>query len=113
MVTLNRSAVVIRPKQPFLEWLHGADPTSRHIALEELSRDPAIYLVPEADDTDDAKELLREMCGQIFTEQLESWIVDRRMWPKDRGFDAFCCWFDFQHHSMLIDLCDEPLIREI
>jgi hypothetical protein len=23
-----------------------------------------------------------------------------------------CRWFDYQHHSMLIDLCDEPPIRE-
>ena len=34
-------------------------------------------------------------------------------WPQDLGFDAFCHWFDFQHHSMLVDLCDEPLIDEL
>jgi DNA sulfur modification protein DndE len=28
---------------------------------------------------------------------------------ENRGFDEFCRWFDFQHHSMLVDLCDEPL----
>jgi hypothetical protein len=28
-------------------------------------------------------------------------------------FDVFCRWFDYQHHSMLIDLCDEPLIRDV
>jgi len=26
--------------------------------------------------------------------------------------DVFCRWFDYRHHSMLIDLCDEPLIAE-
>jgi len=29
------------------------------------------------------------------------------------SFDVFCRWFDYQHHSMLIDLCDEPLIRDV
>jgi hypothetical protein len=22
-------------------------------------------------------------------------------WPQDLGFDAFCHWFDFQHHAEL------------
>jgi hypothetical protein len=26
--------------------------------------------------------------------------------------DVLCCWFDFQHHWMLVGLCDEPLIHE-
>ena len=27
-------------------------------------------------------------------------------------YDVFWQWFEYQHHSMLIDLCDEPLIRD-
>jgi hypothetical protein len=23
------------------------------------------------------------------------------LWPQDLGFDAFCHWFDFQHHAEL------------
>jgi len=37
---LNRSAVVVKPKQPFLDWLHHADPTSRGITLEQVGRTP-------------------------------------------------------------------------
>jgi len=33
MDTLNRSAIVVKPKQPFLDWLHAADPTSHGITL--------------------------------------------------------------------------------
>lgn len=29
MDTLNRSAIVVKPKQRFLDWLHAADPTSQ------------------------------------------------------------------------------------
>jgi len=36
MVTLNRSSIVVKPKQPFLDWLHTADPTSRSLTLQEL-----------------------------------------------------------------------------
>ena len=49
---------------------------------------------------------------EIFVEQLAGWFNDTTTWPLDRGFDVFCRWFDYQHHSMLIDLCDERLIRE-
>jgi hypothetical protein len=31
---------------------------------------------------------------------------------RNRGFDVFRRWFEYQHHSGLIDISDEPLIRE-
>ncbi len=43
MDTLNRSAIVVKPKQPFLDWLHTADPTSHGITLQDVSREPRIY----------------------------------------------------------------------
>jgi hypothetical protein len=36
-----------------------------------------------------------------------------RVRTRDLGFEVFCRWFDFQHHSMLVDLPDEPLIDEL
>jgi len=45
--TLNRSAIVVKPKRPFLEWLHAADPTSRELSLPDLAREPTICLIPE------------------------------------------------------------------
>jgi hypothetical protein len=52
------------------------------------------------------------LCEEIFVEQLAGWFNDTTTWPRDRGFDVVCRWFDYQHHSMLIDLSDEPLIHE-
>jgi hypothetical protein len=71
---------------------------------------PTIYLIPECDTDAELDQALRERCEEIFIEQLAGWFNDRTTWPRDRGFDAFCRWFDFRHHSMLVDLCDEPLI---
>jgi hypothetical protein len=56
---------------------------------------------------------LRELCEEIFVEQLAGWFRDEATWPRDLGFDVFCRWFGFQHHSMLVDLSDEPLIDEL
>lgn len=44
---LNRSAIVVKPKQPFLNWLHTADPTSHRLMLRDLTREPTIYLIPD------------------------------------------------------------------
>jgi hypothetical protein len=113
---LNRSAIVVKPMQPFLDWLHTADPTSCDITLCEVVDEPTIYLIPECDSEEDIREVLRELCEEIFVEQLAGWLTDESTWPQDRSFDIFCRWFDWQHHSMhsmLIDLCDEPLADEL
>ena len=131
---LNRSAIVVKPRQPFLDWLHAADPTSRDIALPEVAGDPTIYLIPECDSEEDVHEFLRELCEEIFVEQLAGWLTDGELaprpmflmndrgwyrdeetWPQDRSFEVFRRWFEFRHrhHSMLVDLSDEPLIDEL
>jgi hypothetical protein len=33
-------------------------------------------------------------------------------WPVDRTFDTFNRWFEYRFHSMLVDLCDEPVIHD-
>ena len=73
---LNRSAIVVKPRQPFLDWLHTADPTSRDIALPEVVSDPTIYLIPECDTEEDVQEVLHELCEEIFVEQLAGWFTD-------------------------------------
>lgn len=75
-------------------------------------REPTIYLIPECDTEAQVDEALRELCEEIFIEQLAGWFNETTTWPRERGFDVFCSWFNFQHHSMLVDLCDEPLILE-
>jgi hypothetical protein len=44
MEMINRSALVVRPGQPFLDWLHRVDRTSVELTLEDLRREPTIYL---------------------------------------------------------------------
>ena len=112
METLNRSGVMVRPKQPFLEWLNAADPTSLELTLLDLVQEPTIYLIPECDTSEEVAAVLRIFCGEIFEEQLAGWYSDTSTWPANRSFEVFCQWFDFQHHSMLVDLCDEPLIHD-
>jgi hypothetical protein len=58
MNTINRTAIVVRPGQSFLDWLHRADPTSNELSLEDLRREPKVYLLPECENEEEAREYL-------------------------------------------------------
>ena len=47
MNMINRSALVVEPAQPFLDWLHRVDTSSADLTLDDLRLDPSIYLLPE------------------------------------------------------------------
>jgi len=112
MRTWNRTAVVVVPKQPFLDWLRSVDPTSRRLTIRDLGHEPSIYLLPEADDDDQAAHFLAGYCRDIFEDQLAGWLTEPDLWPKNMGIDNFKRWFRYSFHSMVIDLSDEPLISE-
>ena len=112
MRTWNRTAVVVTPKQRFLDWLHAVDATSADLTLVELLREPTVYLLPESASDEQAAEFLAEACGEIFKEQLNAWYRVPSAWPQDREIENFKRWFSYSFHSMMIDLCDEPLIAE-
>ena len=73
MLALNRSAIVVRPRLPLLEWLHAVDPTSTSLTLTDLCREPTIYLVPEGGDPETEDEYLDRVFHTIFEHQLDSW----------------------------------------
>ena len=110
MRTINRDAIVLTPKQPFLDWLHHVDPTSKDITLADLATEPSIYLLPESKTDEGFRRILRKFCEDIFVEELDAWYRDQEVWPEDRSFAIFRLWFDYQHHSLLFDLSEEPLI---
>ena len=80
MATLNRSAIVVKPKQAFLDWLHTVDPTSHSLALRELVGEPTIYLIPECDTDAEVDEALRELDRAYRTRVARSvlWRPTRR-----------------------------------
>jgi len=108
---LNRSAVVVTPKQPFLDWLHAADPTSRTLTLQDVS-EPTIYLLPECEDDQDMIAHVRNYSDTIFEDQLDGWYKEQSTWPADRHFKTFCLWFEYRAHTLLLDLCEEPLSHD-
>jgi hypothetical protein len=112
MEIINRSAILVKPAQPFLDWLHQVDPTSAHLKLDDLRLEPTIYLLPECEGKEEAIECLREVCTEIFEEQLDGWYRVPSAWPAERDLNAFLLWFEWSLHSMIIDLGDDPIEHE-
>jgi hypothetical protein len=112
MTTINRSAIVVRPRQPFLDWLRWADPTAHDLSLEDLCEEPSVYLIPESQSEEDLREHLTKLCGRIFEEQLDGWYRVPSTWPNQRDMETFERWFELSFHSIVIDLCAKSLRRE-
>ena len=103
--SLNRSAVIVTPRQPFVDWLHRADPTSLTLSLEEVS-EPTIYLLPDCEDERDLVAHVRNYSDTIFEDQLDGWYRDQSRWPAERDFKSFCLWFEYRAHTLVLDLCE-------
>jgi|SRR5690349_1583882 hypothetical protein len=112
MLLVNRTAVVVTAKQPFLHWLQSVDPTSHDMTLDNLNEDPSIYLLPDSDSEEKAAKYLRKFCQEILTEELDGWWRDPSVWPKDLNFRLFTRWFEWRYHSIVYDLAKGALIRE-
>jgi hypothetical protein len=112
MEMINRSAIVVKPAQPFLDWLHRVDPTSAHLMLDDLRLDSTIYLLPECEGKEEGIEYLREVCTEIFEEQLGGWYRVPPAWPAERDLNTFLLWFEWSLHSMIIDLDDDLIEHE-
>lgn len=106
---LNRSAIVIRPLQPFLDWVHEVVPTSQSLGFADLYREPNVYLLPETTSPEDADRLVQRCFGTIFEAELGGWFRDPSDWPTKQTFRLFRAWFEYTYHSMLFDLAENYL----
>jgi hypothetical protein len=109
---LNRCAVTIRLKQPFLDWLNSL-PDPLDLPLEMLNRDPPVYLLPFIDLLDQQDNLLEDFHDLIFEGRLAGYWTNEGDWPEERTFEMFKAWFEFSFSSVIVDLVDgEPLELE-
>lgn len=118
---LNRCAVIIGAKQPFVDWINKAsreavpdDKDQTEITLEDFNQDDGknIYLIQTWFDDKEAEKVLKNVYVNIFEEELSGWITDENFWPKKRTYKMFKDWFTIEHQSMVIDLGTESFYYE-
>ena len=110
--TLNRTVVLLGPKQPFLDWLNDVDPDDEPLTVEDVRDDNEVFLIPQFNDNSDSEKWVEMRWSFLFEHMLMGWIDDEAMWPQDRTLDMFREWFDIEIHTMAWDLSDEQLFVE-
>jgi hypothetical protein len=110
---INRSAIIVRAKEPFLQWLRQLpDPVGPDMTLASINEEPTVYLVPEYGYIDEQEELLAQAYGVIFENELGGWWTKEADWPKRRNLKLFLDWFEVTFHSLIEDLVDMPLVDD-
>lgn len=83
---LNRAALILRYKQPFVDWINGADPSpaSHPLTLAEVNQEHTVYLV-EVEHEEELAEWLARHHEELFEHELKGWYTDPALWPRDRS----------------------------
>ncbi|MCW2120841.1 hypothetical protein [Flavobacterium sp. 7A] len=100
MDIINRSAITINYKQPFVDWTNGLTPEIQ--MSDQVAQEATTYLVKG--DFDDADKYIKKYYKKIFEEELEGHWTDEEDWPKKRTFKLFNEWFSYGVSELVIDL---------
>ena len=102
--TINRAALIVRPKQPYVDWANSVDDEGPQAVLQGLRTDPSTYLVESIDLTEDCDLLVGDTWEWIFREQLGGWMRDPGLWPEGMTREMFLEWFDCELSTMIWDM---------
>ena len=105
---VNRSAVLVQPRAPFLEWAEKHGEGMPYPTGGERS----VYLLPSFEEDLESEDLVLRFFDIIFEAELESWITDPKTWPTERSYESFREWFDVEHHSIVEDLVDDDPLAD-
>jgi len=108
---INRSILIVRPKQPYVNWANNCDGGLK-LTLEKHREDSPAFLIPEVESKEDEDRVLKKHFRAIFEYELFGWTTDEDAWPKKRNLETFKKWFEVDFHGIAIDLSDKQLWRE-
>lgn len=105
---INRAAVILRYKEPFVRWINEADPYEDDpgITAENANDDLNVYLITDTDG-ENVEEWISLNYKTLFESELEDWYTDKSLWPKKRDRKTFDEWFAVEFHSVIIDTVND------
>lgn len=106
---INRNAIVVKPKQPLLDWANKLTPDEKPITETEEGN---VYLIKQKDSNEAIARWLSRNFDRIFENELNDWWIDEKDWPKKRTFKLFKEWFDYEINSVVLDMEDTDIIKE-
>ena len=107
---LNRAALILRYKQPFVDWINAADPhpSSHILTLGEVNEERTVYLI-EIEDGQELGGWLKHHYQDLFEDELNGWYTDPALWPQSRSLKLLREWCSFELNTVVIDTGESPL----
>jgi len=103
---IDRSAIMVKPLQPFLDWYYKIYPED--MGAEDVE-EANTYLLGE--DVEDLENWLKKKYDRIFKLQLEDYHDYKKDWPKKRDYKMFRSWFHVEISTMVYDLERRPVVK--
>ena len=97
MYFIDRTAVVLKPTEAFLEWLKAADSDLPDLTLSQLRANCSVFLIPEFDEPEQAVAYFDERHREIFAAELAGWMIDQEngrrpwVWKLSGAFSNWKC----------------------
>jgi hypothetical protein len=110
MEEINRAVVVIKPRQPLVDWVNRTVPFDTPVTIEELAQDCTAVLIPDTIDLGEkVPAYLDRFKPALFDLELEEWNRNPADWPAERTAAAFDDWFELEVHSVVYDTVEAPV----
>jgi hypothetical protein len=106
--SINRNAIVIKPKKVFFDWVNSIYPEDPIVDPNEGN----VYLIKEKETNVAIEKWLQRNFDKIFINELNDWHTDEKDWPQKRNYILFKEWFNVEIHSMILDLEDAAIEKE-
>jgi hypothetical protein len=106
--SIDRNAISIKSKKPLFDWVNSIYPDRPVDTREEGN----IYLIRERDSNEEIEKWLKRNFDKIFQNELNDWYTDEGVWPQKRTFKMFQQWFDYEIHSMILDLEETEITKD-
>lgn len=106
--SINRDAIVIKPKQPLFDWINSIYPED----IVEGGDEGTVYLIKERDSNEAIQKWLKKNFDKIFQNELNNWHTAESDWPQKRTYKQFTTWFDVEVYSMVLDMEETIIIKD-
>lgn len=109
MHSINRTAVVVKPKQPFVDWIKQDD---EDFDVTDIMGDGTIFLISEFDYLDDARKYIEKSYDDLFMFMIEGCVNFNCHIPTNRTYKMFQEWFSYEICSEVFDLVNGLIEKE-
>jgi hypothetical protein len=101
---VNRAAVLLKCKEPFIRWVNESDPYDNNpgLTLKNVNEDRTVYLIRD-DDAENLDKWISLNFKVLFESELEGWYTDESLWPSKISKKVFNEWFEVECHTVLVD----------